>query len=79
MSGGAFDDGVEFGERGATRETFPAAWGRPPGSSHSEERQRWVLSSVHRFAASTYYRVLARREARLFALARRADLDRRNR
>lgn len=56
---------------------YPAEWGRPAGARDSDERRDWVASNIATRAGAQATRQLARRDARLLADLRRADLDRR--
>lgn len=39
---------VEFSDH-VRSSSFPASWGRPPGTPMSEERARWVAANVERY------------------------------
>jgi len=62
---------VEFADT-AGNHNFPRAWGRPAGTTWSEERAAWIRDRVGRFAGLQALDELARRDVRYLNMLRRA-------
>jgi hypothetical protein len=72
--------GVEYGDarRRGSGSAFPESWGIPRGSQHSEERAAWIRSHIPKpDPVAAAYRRLAAADARLTAIFRLAEIERR--
>lgn len=58
---------------GRHRGDFPAEWGIPPGTQHSEDRAAWVLRNVRKMEADPRQRL--RRLDRAVRDRQRAEVD----